>query len=112
MNEDSEITYFECECGSEQHTFRVNSENKWDDFFPPELYISVQLNARVGFLHRCYLALRYIFGYECRFGHWDVTTIKEKNIDKLTILLHQHRVKLLKHKDFKKGKKYDRPRTK
>lgn len=97
------IRYFECECESAEHTFRLISQNVWDDDFPPELFISLQLNQRTGFFGRCWLALKYVFGHQSRFGHWDNIAIREEDIEKLTILLHQHRVKLLKHRDYKKS---------
>ncbi len=103
---DLNMKYFECECESAEHTLRIISEDVWDQDFPPELYVELQLNQRANFFRRCWLALRYIFGYECKFGHWDNISIRESDLEPLIVLFHQHKVKLHKYQQNKKN--YDR----
>ena len=97
MNNNTENYHFDCDCSSEEHIFRVTSENGWDTDYPPELHMSIQLNKYGSLYRRFVTALRYFFGYECKFGHWDVVTLKEDDLNRLIVLLHQHRVKLEKY---------------
>ena len=108
MNYDSDTHYFDCECSSAEHIFRVTSENDAGDEYPPQLYFTIQLNQYRGILKRLLTAIKYIFGYECRYGHWDIVELKEDDINKLMVILHQHRVKIqkfeLENKDDRKTK--------
>jgi hypothetical protein len=65
-------TYIECECHSDEHTikFERTDECLLEDG-ETEVTISVQLCKRLGFFSRCWAATKYVFGYECKFGHWD-----------------------------------------
>jgi hypothetical protein len=96
MNNFAESHHFDCDCSSEEHIFRVTSENGWDNDYPPEIHISIQLNQYRNLFKRFVTALRYFFGYECKFGHWDVVTLKHDDINRLVVLLHQHRIKVEK----------------
>lgn len=96
MQNFAESHHFDCDCSSEEHIFRVTSENGWDNDYPPEIHISIQLNQYRSVFKRFVTALRYFFGYECRFGHWDVVTLKQDDLNRLIVLLHQHRVKVEK----------------
>ena len=89
--------YFECECLNKEHTLCVTSESA-DGDFPPQFYIHTQLNQYRNIYKRCISALKFIMGYRCMYTHWDTTNISQDDSEKLIILLHQHRVKTLKHK--------------
>jgi hypothetical protein len=91
MNND----YFECECSSKEHTFCVSSEESSDQM-PPELYFHVQLIQPKNLFGKLSTALKYIFGYQCKFGHWDTINISEDDASRLIVLLHQHRARLSK----------------
>ena len=83
--EDSQIEkteYFECACASNEHTlvFNLDVEDK-------ELYTSVFLHDYRSFFARCWVAIKYIFGYKCKYGHWDCTILKGKDIPRLISLL-------------------------
>jgi hypothetical protein len=36
-----------------------------------ELYTSVFLNQYQNVFKRVWIALKYVFGYRCKYGHWD-----------------------------------------
>ena len=72
-------TYFyECACGSDEHTIRftLNKAEK-------EVYLSVFLNQYRPWWKRVYVAIRYIFGYKCRYGHWDNWLMDENDAVRL-----------------------------
>lgn len=91
--------YFDCDCASLEHTFCVTSEDHEEDF-PPQLYFHLQLNQYRNFFKRVWTAIKYLFGYECKYGHWDTVNISEDDVHRLIVLLHQHRVKTEKFKIF------------
>jgi hypothetical protein len=69
--------YFECECSSNEHLFKItfDAEDK-------VAYIHTQLNNDLWY-QRLLNAIKYIFGYKCRYGHWEETIL---GIEKLTEL--------------------------
>jgi hypothetical protein len=83
--------YFECECGHNEHTYSLTSTDDGDE---SELYFNFQLSPRNNFFNRVLASVKYIFGYQCKYGHWDTIQITEDDLDRLFVLLHQHKVKV------------------
>lgn len=77
-------THFECECDSDEHTFTVRLDTE-----DGVMYTSVYLNQYHGFFARCWLALKYVFGYRCKYGHWDSVLLSEKEATKLRDLCNE-----------------------
>lgn len=70
--------YFECSCYSPEHTFRIS-------YFPDdtdELYLSVQL-VKQPFWQRVIKSIKYIFGHQSIYGHWDETIISKEEAIRL-----------------------------
>lgn len=76
--------YFECQCHSPEHTlkFVYDSENK-------ELYSEIFLNQYRNFFKRSWVAIKYIFGYKCKYGHFDCFIFKNDDIVKFKNLLEK-----------------------
>lgn len=89
--------YFECTCGSNEHTICLTTEEA-DGNFPPELFFHFQLSQPSGFLGRLWKGLKYIFGAKCKYGHWDVVELSQEDVGKLTELLLQYKEKLSTYK--------------
>jgi hypothetical protein len=66
-----------CRCHSSEHQILVNYDE--DDKM---LYLSIHLTKR-NFLKRLKYGLKYIFGYHCKYGHWDEFIFNENDADKL-----------------------------
>jgi hypothetical protein len=79
--------YVECNCTSAEHTLRFTMD---DDKKFPMIYVEVQLNRYHGFFGRLWRAIRYVFGYECRYGHWDEATLMGDEVRKLRDLCNHH----------------------
>jgi len=82
--------YFDCICSSAEHTlrfcyFKPNKESKFRD--DAELYAEVHLNQYRSFWTRVWVAIKYVFGYECQYGHWDVWTLDRKDCERLRDLV-------------------------
>ena len=76
--------YFECICYSDEHIlkFQIDEEEK-------EIYTTIFLNQYRNVLKRVWIAIKYIFGYKCKYGHWDCWTLRNEDIQKLKELLNQ-----------------------
>lgn len=81
--------------------FCVTSEDS-EDQFPPELYFHFQMSQYRGVLSRIWTAIKYVLGHKSKYGHWDTINVSPDSLERLSIVLHQHRVKLEK---FAQGKK-------
>lgn len=77
----------QCACTSAEHDVRLvlDPDEKY-----PAIYIEVQLSRGHGFFGRLWLAIRYLFGRECKYGHWDETTIMGEQVRKLRDLCDRH----------------------
>jgi len=70
--------YFECHCYAEEHAIRFSYEEEYN-----ELFLSVFLNQYRPWYHRIWVAIKYVFGYKCRYGHWDTWTLKVEDAGRL-----------------------------
>lgn len=76
--------YFECECGADEHTLRFILD-KEDGI----LYTHIYLNHYLPWWKRAWRAIRYVFGYRCRYGHWDSWLIRAEDAPRLRALLDE-----------------------
>lgn len=70
-----EDEYFECACHSDEHRL-VFSYDPDDDY--PDVFASMFINQYEGFFKRIWIAIKYIFGYKCKYGHFDCFMLKSK----------------------------------
>lgn len=78
MHESYEKVHFDCQCGSEEHSFSfVHCK---DD---GELYLSVYLNQYRNVFKRIWVAIKYVCGYTSKYGHWDCTIMDDKETKRL-----------------------------
>ena len=77
-----QISYYECQCECSDHTIRFVYDPDEND-----LYTEVQLCQDHNVFERIWLALKYIFGYECKYGHWDCTLLKPEDCKEIKELL-------------------------
>ena len=70
--------YVECACYANEHTLRfdLNLDEK-------EIYVSTFLNIYDPWYKRAWTALKYAFGYNCKYGHFNCTIMEEKEAIKL-----------------------------
>ena len=78
-----ETQFFECMCHSDEHTLKFVYDP--DD---NELYTTVFLN-ETRLWHRIWNAIKYIFGYKCKYGHWNCWLLQPEDIDRLKTLLNK-----------------------
>ena len=67
----------ECACYSNEHIILLDA-NKEDK----EIYLSIHL-ARLPWYERIIHAIKYIFGYGCKYGNFEEIIITEKNAKKI-----------------------------
>ena len=80
--------FFECDCGSEEHTLRFTLEL---DNVPEGavLYTTIFLNNWQHWYQRVWIAIKYIFGYKCKYGHWDSWNLRKQDAKRLQSLLEK-----------------------
>ena len=77
--------YFECSCFSPEHTLSFWFD---DDKEFSCIYVSVFLSNDVWY-KRLIKAVKYVFGYKCRYGHFDEFLFKENDVDRLISVISQ-----------------------
>jgi hypothetical protein len=101
--------FTDCECRSNEHvvswdldieddycdlSFSVFLNDEWYTIIPywvplPLAYFMYTLFEIP--IRRCWVALKYIFGYKCKYGHFDTFMVKEEDCDKLIELLTEYK---------------------
>jgi len=71
-----------CACHSTEHQMVISySEDIVDGVTYPEVYLHIHLKQK-SFWSRVRYAIKYIFGYQCRYGAFDEMIIDKKDVDK------------------------------
>lgn len=82
--EEPQQTHFVvCSCSSPDHIVQFVHDDDSESSYGEVLYIQVQLHQYHPWYQRMWIALKYIFGYESRYGHWDCTTMNKTEARKL-----------------------------
>ncbi len=74
--------YFDCTCGSTEHTLRFTLDKAEN-----ELHTDVFLNQYRPIWQRVWTGLKYIFGYKCKYGHWDCWVLNKSDAARLRNML-------------------------
>lgn len=91
-----EAHYYDCSCHSSDHTLRftLHEEHMGDE---PALYSDVQLCQYRPWYARIWPAIKYVFGYECRYGHWDCFLFEKETAIRMRDLLNRYLKMLEEH---------------
>ena len=81
----NDSVFIECECHSEEHTLKYSI-----DIEDQTIYTSVFLDQWQPWYGRAWTALRYLFGYKCKFGHFDCTLMGPEKINQLKNLIKNY----------------------
>ncbi|MFA5049155.1 MAG: hypothetical protein WC516_09085 [Patescibacteria group bacterium] len=76
-----------CDCTSSEHIVRFIIDN--DEVYP-HIYINIQLSSSRVFFCRLWNAIKYVFGYECKYGHWDEVMLTSSSVEELRDLCNEH----------------------
>ena len=69
-----------CKCHSPEHQILFRW---WGDDENGEVYMEVLLNPEYIWWKRIWVAIKYIFGYKCKYGMFDEVILNKKDIPKL-----------------------------
>lgn len=80
-----------CECESGEHMAQFHYDDADNTVF-----LSVHLSTYENIFQRAWTALKYVFGYRCRYGEWDSLIVHPADQKKIIALLgkavaNQHR---------------------
>jgi hypothetical protein len=76
-----ERQHFDCVCGTDEHTFKFTFDP--DD---GDLYLSAYLSQYRNVFQRIGEAVKYVFGYTSKYGHWDTTIVSRDDTARLAAL--------------------------
>ena len=79
--------YFECVCLSPEHTLKFTLD-QGDNY--PDLHTSIYLNSYQSWYKKLWIGIKYIFGYPCKYGHWDTFHLTPEDTNKLINLLERY----------------------
>jgi hypothetical protein len=74
--------YVTCSCQSSQHIIKfcfIENYAEENDV----CWVDIQMIQWRSFWKRIYVAIKYIFGYEEKYGHWDCTQLSRDEVEKL-----------------------------
>lgn len=69
-----------CKCSSAEHTLLFESMDG-------DIYVSMFLS-ELPLFKRIILAIKYIFGYKCRYGHYEEIILDKSNIKELKEIIN------------------------
>ena len=80
-----EELFLSCDCFSDEHILRYTyyQDDEWE-----ELYTHIALHQYRNFWKRLWTGIKYIFGYESRYGHWDCVSLTKKDAIRLRDFLN------------------------
>ena len=80
------VRHIECMCGDSSHVTRFVWW-RWEcdpkDPYWDELSVETQMNIKWPWWRRVWLAVRYVFGMQCRYGHWNEASFGRNEVKKL-----------------------------
>lgn len=74
-----EFQYLECSCTSPEHTVRFAKDEEF-------LYMTFFLECSPWY-RRLWNAVKYVFGYKCRYGHFDEVVLGREEAGRLLEIL-------------------------
>ena len=80
--------YFECDCGAPEHMMKflfIKDEK------PPMLFAYFFLNNPDNIFKRIWVAIKYVLGYKCKYGHFDEWILGRDDADRLIGLLENYK---------------------
>ena len=78
--------FYICDCESAEHQFILG-------YFPDDepheksLYLTPHLVTYDNILKRIWIAIKYVFGYRCKFGHWDEVIIAPNEAERIKLFI-------------------------
>lgn len=74
---------FICKCSSVEHQIVFSYFKDEEDNEDKEVYVSIHLVPERNIFKRICNAIKYIFGYKCRYGHFEEFIFNNKDVSKL-----------------------------
>jgi hypothetical protein len=82
MKETRKEEIIKCACCSPEHIMDLNYDKELNMVF-----LSIHLKKYNSFWRRLWYAIKYIFGYQCKYGTFDEFIINESNVSRIREIL-------------------------
>jgi hypothetical protein len=79
-----------CDCHSTEHELSIIPLYDWDDIGTMFYSINVHLATYDNFFKRIWLAIRYVFGYKSKYGHFEEILITDSDVVELGKFFTKH----------------------
>lgn len=80
----SKSDFFECDCHSDEHTLRFMYDEEGNLF-----YCHIFLDVQATFFKRALAAIKYAFGYKCKYGHFGEWIIQRDDAKRMIQMLEK-----------------------
>jgi len=77
-----EYYYFDCACSAPEHTIRFTRDPK-----EGTVWMEVHLFNWRSIFKRIWVAIKYVFGYRCKYGNWDTCELHPADAEKMISLM-------------------------
>lgn len=67
-----------CDCGSAEHQIIIHKDKDFSDNYR-EIILCPHLITYRNIFKRIWVAIKYIFGYKCKYGAWDSIIVSKQN---------------------------------
>lgn len=81
--------YFECACNSDEHRL-VFTIDEGEKDWPPEVWAGIFLCQHDNIFKRIYSAIKYVFGYKSRYGHFGCYAMKPEDAVRFQLMIEQY----------------------
>lgn len=78
-----EQQFIVCNCGHIEHLIVLTFDPTESESKYQEMYLEVFLNPHRNFFVRIWYAIKYIFGYRSKYGHFDEVVLGKNQVSKL-----------------------------
>jgi hypothetical protein len=105
--------YFECDCRSDEHTLKFsildipeehiielgtsvflnNDFLFWDIYWMPRWIMAFLNRIIIMPARRTWIAIKYIFGYKCKYGHWDCFDLRYEDCDRFMDMIRSFKIR-------------------
>ena len=84
MTESRNEEVFICRCFSPEHMIYITYDEDYND-----LYLHYHMDRNIGFWNRLKYGIKYIFGYDSKYGQWDCMMIKTEDKERLINIIQK-----------------------
>jgi hypothetical protein len=80
---------FICDCTNVEHQYSLTFFKEDSVIEDSELYLDIHLNKEYSIIRRIIYAIKYIFGYQCKYGAFDEIIINKETAEQTKLFIEE-----------------------